>query len=205
MSVGPTQGADGTSISSARIDKQGAAVVIQRADKYGEDTLRGVRYGACDQSGTAPGTALGTTAHFTLYNPQGSGKRLRVHKVSTGYISGTLGAGTLFHCINNSTTQTAPSSGTLLTSRCLDVGITTAGVAVARTGGTVVQPVAIRPFCSFGAELASTVNGLQTATEDVDGDLVIEPGCSYQLQAIAAAGTTPLLATGVSWEEEAIV
>ena len=44
-------------------------------------------------SGVAPGTAIGTTAAFTLYNPVGSGVNMVVLQGLMSYVSGTLGAG----------------------------------------------------------------------------------------------------------------
>src|SRR5690349_1111995 len=44
-------------------------------------------------TGVAPGTAIGTTAAFSLYNPIGSGVNLVVLSGRMGYVSGTLGAG----------------------------------------------------------------------------------------------------------------
>ena len=185
--VGPTSQADG-SYTQNRSGKTGEQIVTNAHGKYYEASHRGVLFGACEQgTGVAPGTALGTTAALVLYNPQGSGKRLAIKKVAVGYISGTLGAGTLYHCINNSATQTAPSSGT------------------ARVGATVVQPVAYRPFATLSAELASTANQIANLYEDLDGEIVLEPGTSYQLQAVAAAGSTPKITAGISWEEISIV
>lgn len=170
--------------------------------KYFEPSVRGFLFAACEQgSGVAPGTALGTTAFFVLYNPANSGFRLSVKKANVGYISGTLGAGTLYHCVLNTLTQTAPSGGTLLTTQCADVGGGFTGVGVARVGATVVQPLAYRPFVTLNAMLASTATNPIDLWEDLDGEIVLEPGTTYQMQAIAAAGSTPKLTVGVSWEE----
>ena len=202
--VGPVSSADG-SYNPARADKEGAQVVSQAHGRYFEGSRRGNSFGAgTTGSGVAPGTAIGTTAAGCLYNPVGSGYVLSIQKVSVGYISGTLGAGTLFHCANPTTTQTAPSSGTANTIVCLDVGNSTTAVGVFRSGATTVAPTILRPLCSLTALLATTAVGLYQILEDVAGEIVIEPGCSYQIQAVAAAGTSPLIAIGVSWEEIAI-
>jgi hypothetical protein len=203
--VGPVSNADGSN-NQNRTAKTGELVVSQAHGKYFEASHRGVLFAACEQgSGVAPGTALGTTAALVLYNPQGSGKRLSIKKVAVGYISGTLGAGTLYHCINNSATQTAPSSGTALTPVASDVGNTATPVGQARAGATVGQPVAYRPFVTLSAELASTASPMQDLYEDIDGEIVLEPGTSYQLQSVAAAGSTPKITAGVTWDEITIV
>ena len=46
---------------------------------------------------------------------------------------------------------------------------------------------------------------MQELNEDIDGEIVLEPGTSYQLQAVAAAGTTPKITAGITWEEITIV
>jgi hypothetical protein len=203
--VGPVTQADGT-YGQPRSDKTGAGVVTQAHGKYYEAAHRGVLFSACEQgTGIAPGTALGTTALLSLYNPTGSGKRLVIKKVAVGYISGTLGAGTLYHCVNSTTTQTAPSGGTLLTTQPSDVGNAPASVGVARVNSTVVQPLAYRPLAIIGAATAALTAFPAVCFEDVDGEIVIEPGCSYQLQAVAAAGTSPKVSPSVTWEEATVV
>lgn len=207
FAVGPTSGGDGTLITTPRAGKTAEATVGQAHGKYYEAASRCVLFAACEQgTGIAPGTALGTTALFALYNPAASGKRLAIKKVSVGYISGTLGAGTLYHCIDKTTTQVAPSSGTALTAVCTDIGTGGTPQGVPRVNATVAATiVAYRPFCSLSALLASTAVGLYALTEDVDGSIIIEPGCSYQLQGITAAGTSPKLTVGVEWEEIPVI
>lgn len=204
--VGPTASSDGTyNLLTPRIDKTGALVVQPSGGKYGECSLRGLTYVAADQgSGAAPGTALGTTAFFALYNPAGNTFRFRIQKVRVAYVSGTLGLGVLYHCALKTTTQTAPSGGTALTNLCLDVGNGNVGTGVARTGGTVVQPVAIGPMCFFTVSDGTGVVFPPIWSEDLEGEIVVEPGCTYQLQAIAGAGTSPKLTASVTWTEEPI-
>ncbi|HYD99853.1 MAG TPA: hypothetical protein VEH84_10750, partial [Alphaproteobacteria bacterium] len=170
-------------------------------------------FGAQEQgSGVAPGTALGTTACLALYNPRGSGKLLSITRVSLGYVSGTLGAGTVFHCANVPTDTGAvgavasPSGGTSLSVYNRRFGYqvqaaSAAPVGLARVGATVTAPVAIGVFCSLQASLATTAVAPWMMVDDVAGRIVIEPGFCYQLQAVAAAGSTPLVSPGVEWEE----
>jgi hypothetical protein len=201
LGVAVARGTPGSGIN-AREDQTLAQCVAMAHGKYVEASVRGMLFTACEQgTGIAPGTALGTTAFFVLYNPANSGKRLAIAKVNVGYISGTLGAGTLYHCVLSTTTQTAPSGGTLLTSQCADVGNPATAVGVARVNATVVQPLAYRPFVTLNAMLATTATNPIDLWEDLDGEIVLEPGTTYQLQAIAAAGTSPKLTVGVTWEE----
>lgn len=165
--------------------------------------LRGTLFGACLPAGVAPGTAVGTTAALVLYNPAGSGVKIALRKVSAGYLSGTLGAGTLFHCVNPTTTQTAPSGGTAVTGLNLDAGRANAPVAAGLVsfGATVVAPTATRPFCSLSPILASSVVQPFQLEDDLTDEIILEPGTSYQIQAVAAAGSSPKIVLGIIWEE----
>ena len=206
--VGPQSGGDGTyALTSPRIDKTGSAVVQQSGGKYGETSLRQLTFCANDSgAGITPVTSISTTAMLVLYNPAGNNMRLRVQKVAAGYVSGTLSSGPVYHCANISTTQTAPSGGTLLTNKCLDIGSGAVGTGVVRTGATVASgTVTLRHFFSTSPILATTAVPIPRWTEDVDGEFVVEPGASYQIQAVqAGAGTSPLVTLGVSWTEEPI-
>lgn len=148
---------------------------------------------------------------FSLYNPQ-SAFRLAIKKVRIAYLSGTLGAGTIFHCANvfSTTGIAVPTSGTLLTAVCNDAGRPTGQtgarpVGVPRTGSTVTTPTPLGPICSMGAALASTPLGLEAVIDDVDGEIVIEQGYCYQIQAVAAGGSSPVVALSVTWEEVPLV
>lgn len=214
--VGPQYGGNNTpGPATGRQGFAGDAIVGQAHGKYFEAAAQGVLFGAQEQgSGVAPGTALGTTAMLALYNPRLSGKLLVVKKVSLGYISGTLGAGTVYHCGNLPTDTSAgalgaigaPSGGTGLNTYSRRFGnqvrlSSAAPVGLARVNCTVTTPVAVRAFCGLQASLASTAVAPWILTEDVDGEFVIEPGFCYQMQAIAASGNTPLVSPGVTWEE----
>lgn len=208
MAVGPVIGADGSIPASGRQGKTGEAIVAHAHGRYYEPSSRAVVFSAGSQGvGVAPGTALGTTALFALYNPVASGKRLAILRASIGYVSGTLGAGVILHCANPfiaGTAVAAPSSGTLLTNYCTNIGNQSgaASVAVARTGATVTTPLAVLgAICSLQASLASTAVAPWQVIDDVGGLIVVEPGFCYQIQSVAAAGSTPLVTPSVTWEE----
>jgi hypothetical protein len=200
--VGPLFSSDGTT-PAARGGKTGEIVVGQAHGKYYEAASRGNLYQASiGASGQAPGTAIGTTAFFALFNPKGSGKRLVVSRASIGYISGTLGAGTLFWCCINDPTQAAPSGGTAPTPVNCDIGAANNSVAVPRYNATLpISPTILRPMAVSDAELATSVVGLRNVIEDIDGEFVVEPGCVLALEGVMAAGTSPLLTAGLTWEE----
>ncbi len=208
MSVGPVLGADGTTPATGRQSKTGEAAVAQAHGKYYEASSRGVLFAACDQgAGVAVTTAISTTSILSLYNPVGSGKRLSIKRRYAVYFSGTIGTGVLYDCVNNNPTQAAPSSGTVLSSTNLDVGNQSgvAAVGVVRVASTVVAPVAVIPAAYLAPELATSVTAPQQNYEDLDGCITIEPGCSYQMQAVAAAGSSPKLSPAIIWEEIPIV
>jgi hypothetical protein len=150
-------------------------------------------------SGVAPGTTLSTTAGFALYNPHDSDVDLAIQKVVAGYISGTLGAGTIFHLANPIAVSATPS-GTAIAEQAARLG-GSPPKGVALTTATIVAPTIIRPFASLGASLATTAVQPWQVWEDVDGAIVVPPGTLYALHAAAAGGTSPLIAYGVTWEE----
>lgn len=202
LRVGPTLGGDGT-LPPQRADKEGATVACNNKGKYAEPSTRGQLFCASvGAAGVAPGTALGAAAALALYNPSGSQVRLEVCKVAAGFISGTLGAGTIYHTGYNAQGATALSGGTALTPSCMDIGNTAASKAKAGAGSSLAgTPGVLYPFCSVGAELATTPVGIYQSYEDVDGAITIEPGCAWALEGVAAAGTTPLMSFGVAWRE----
>ena len=170
--------------------------------RYREAVLRGnVYHASVGSAGVAPGTALGTTAAFTLYNPAGSGKNLVILQASLAYISGTLGAGAVVYAANSNPIAAAVT-GTGLTevNGLVGSGNTPVGQAM-HTATLPATPTIVRPFCSLTALLATTAVEPYTVIDDVDGALAIAPGCAVSLEAIAAAGTTPLVLFGMTWEE----
>lgn len=200
FAVGPTPGGTGTNaVQGNRIDKTGAQVVGQGHGKYYQANECRQLFGACYSAGAAPGATISTTAHLSLQAVVSSTVWLSVCRVRTAYVSGTIGTGTMFHCVNPTTTQTAPSSGNAPTVVNLSGG--GAGSGVVRAGSTVVAPTVYSPYLTLDPMLATSVLGLPLKVEDMDGEILLQPGASYQLQSIAAAGSSPLLASGVVWEE----
>lgn len=205
--VGEVLGGDGTTPGSGRQGKTGESIVGLAHGKYYEAASRGRLAFASDAAGVATVTSISTTAIISLYNPINSGRRLSLCKVSFAYFSGTLGAGPIYHCVTpqvSGTAQTAPTGGTSITSRWSAQNIMTqaaAPVGTVMTGGTVVAPIIYRPFCSVDAELASSVVGAKAIVEDMDGEIVLDPGASYQVQSVCAAGSTPKVTIGLLWEE----
>ena len=116
-----------------------------------------------------------------------------------GYVSGTLGAGSIWHLVNEDDQQTVPT-GTPITEIPGKAG-GPGPKCIALTTATIVAPSIVRPFCSLGASLATTAAAPWQVRDEVDGAIIIPPGCAYSLHGTAAAGTTPLVVFGVTWEE----
>lgn len=204
--TGPVFSADGPSSFDVRQANRGELVVQEAGGKYKEATKRGGVFSAVTAAtGVAPGTALGTTAAFCLYNPAGSGKRLCLQKVGMGQISGTMGAGTVW--ITGSAAGDAVPTGTAIAVRNRDIGGSNSCVAQAFTTATVTTTAAkmIDILATLTEEVVGTTTGPTEVTEkDVDGEITIEPGNFICIHSTAAAGSSPLVVFKASWEEEGI-
>lgn len=167
-----------------------------------EQVKRGnVFSGVTAVTGVAPGTAIGTTAAFALYNPSNSGVDLVVLKASMSYLSGTLGIGFVNWIYHTATVQAgAAVTGTAITSVCLN-GSGRGAKGKPLTTATVVAGTLTRPFGNLPPMLATSVLTPWRLDDDVDGALVVPPGAAVSLQATAAAGTSPLVIFGCTWEE----
>jgi len=203
--VGPVTSSDGTT-PTFRATRSSSAVVQQSAGKYSEAVLRGNCYWAsAGATGQGVNATIGTTAMFALGNPAGSGKRLRIYQVGLGYVSGTLGAATIFHAVNTSSTEAMPTAGTAVTP--INALITGPNNSVAKCtfGSTLpATPTAIGALTSTFAELATTANAMQPQVFDIDGSIMVDQGGIWSLAAAGTAGTTPVLTYSVFWEEVAL-
>lgn len=201
--VGPQTLGDGVS-APFRLGRTGETIVQELHGRYYEAVKRGNVYVASTgAAGVAPGTALSTTPPLTIYNPAGTGVDLVVMQSWLAYISGTLGAGALVWGVNNNPVQAAPTGGTTLTPINALIS-SNLGKGKAYQGSTLAAaPTIFRPFCSLGASLATTAVQPWQVYEPTDGAIVIPQGCSASLQAIAAAGTSPLVLLSATWEEVA--
>lgn len=198
--VGEQSNGDGNQ-PAIRAGRQGEAIVSQLHGRYYEQALRGrLFYAQTALTGVAPGTALGTTGAFSLYNPVASGKNLVILEGAMGYVSGTLGAGVV-NWAANTNPSAAATTGTAITAVNALLG-GAASVAAPRTTSTLpVTPTAVRVFGSLQASLASTAVAPWQIRDVVDGAIIVTPGCTITLHATAAAGSSPLVVFSVLWEE----
>lgn len=197
--VGSVARADGDG-GAVRLCRTGEVAVSSAHARFQEAVIRGNCYSAnTAATGVAPGTAIGTTGAFTLHNLIGSGKRLVILRASMGYISGTLGAGTVHYLGNNS--AAAVPTGTAITPVNLATFEAAGSAARAFTTSTITAPALLGNFCSMGASLASTAIAPWQVVDEVDGLYSINPGCSLTLHATAAGGSSPVVVFGMQWEE----
>jgi hypothetical protein len=151
-------------------------------------------------AGVAPGTALSTTPPMAVLNPLNSGYNLAVLKTSIGYVSGTLGAGSIVYAFVTPQ-ATVPTGGTELTPVSDLIG-QIRGAGRAFSGSTLSgTPLIIRPAYNMGAALATTALGVSVCQDLVEGEIMIPPATCFVMQGVAAAGTTPLVILSVVWEE----
>jgi hypothetical protein len=201
--VGIQQAADGSQ-STLRTSRTGALVATLGHASYAESALRGSMMEVSTAvAGVAPGTVLSTAPPMALWNPPSSGKNLIVTKASMGYISGTLGAGSV--CLAAVLSQvTVPTGGTELTPVCSMLGMPR-GVGRVFTLSTFVSvPQIIRPLFTVGAFLATTPQVPVDCVDVLDGSIIVTPGTALVLQEVGAAGTAPLVCFAFTWEEVAL-
>lgn len=196
-------GTDGQQRAAA-LSKRLAALASNVAGKYYTDTKSArVFHAATAVTGVAPGTAVGTTAAFTLYNPVGSGVDLVVLVATMGYVSGTLGAGVIDY-VANTNPGAAAVTGTAIVPVNGYLGGAVSQARAFTTATLPASPTVMRPFCSLTASLATTAVAPFQVEDVVDGAIVVSPGCALSLEATAAGGSTPLVQLGMTWIEETV-
>lgn len=187
-------------VDTARLTNTGGLVVGAAHGEHYEATSRGGVFFATNATSVAPGTAITTTIGTYLHNPLGSDVFLSLIAVSMGYISGTLGAGATY-LTSHVGKAVANPTGTAIAPRKTRLGSSCQGQALAFTTATVATQYIIRPLWSFGAILATSDFPVFQCKNQINGEVVVPPGFGVGIHSIAAAGTTPLVRVGVSWEE----
>lgn len=194
--------ADGD-VCIARMGKDSSLIVGEAHGQFFESSSRNISAYAASSAGVAPGTTVAaTTASIWLHNPIGSDVFLAVTSCRIGYISGTLGAGTLFWTTVTGRQQANPTAGTDLTPRSARVTASFTPKGQVRSGTTVAaNMVPLRPICSMGAILATSAVRPYVVHDYLAGEIVVAPGYGVGMRAQAAAGTSPLLSYGIRWIE----
>lgn len=202
--TGLTKAATGQLDPLLSLTNDGASYISQAHLKNVEVIRQAKTFTFCTPvAGVAPGTALSTTPPLTVYNPINSGVYLAVGEVGLGYISGTLGGGAIVLAGNPSLVQAAPTGGTPLTPQCNFLGFVV-GKALGYQGATLAAtPGIICPVFTIGAWVGTTPD-MMALSRDFAGSYLLAPGASISLQAIAGAGTSPLVLLSMSVEEVSI-
>lgn len=200
--VGLIAKADGD-VAPARLDRSGSQVMVQGRGFLTEPASRGLLFNVSTAvAGVAPGTALTTSPPFTLWNPSTSGKNVSILKSFLGYVSGTLGGGSIVYASYNQGAS-APTGGSELTSGIKNGLLSGAAPSSRVFQGSVIggTPTIIRPSFVLGAALATTPTFQAVATDNIDGSIVIPPGYAFCMAEVGAAGTSPLVMFGLLFEE----
>lgn len=193
-----------SALGTVRGDNTGAMMIQQAHAEYAEPSQLGKFMEVSTAiAGVAPGTTLSTTPPMAVWNPPSSGFNLSIVKCSIGYVSGTLGAGSILYAYYTSQT-TVPSTGTELTPvNCLLGG--PRGVGRAFQGSTLAgTPSILRPMCFTGPMLATSVFQPSAVIDITEGAITVPPGAVFVMQGLMGAGTSPLMLFAVCWEEVAL-
>lgn len=188
-----------------RFTKHNALGIADVAPHFYEYAIRGKAfYFHTAATGVAPGTAIGTTAAFCIFNAKGSGVNVIVLWGGMGYVSGTLGAGFISWCTNVNLAEAVPT-GTAITGRpALIGGAAPAGANGLTTATLASTPNPARPFANTDAFVGTLTTNPFQVYDLVDGAIVIPPGGNVSLQATAGAGTSPLVVYSALVAEEPI-
>ena len=184
-----------------RLGHAGEIVVDDAHGRFYEAVYRGNVYTASTAvAGVAPGTALATTAQcIMLYNPTGNAKNFVLLRSALGYVSGTLGAGSMVY---GTSAQIVATTGTAVTPKnCLLGNAATPTATVTAAAGCTSAPTIVRPAFTLGAFLATTAAVNPPLIDEIAGEFVLIPGNVFVMSGIAAAGTSPLVLASLTWEE----
>lgn len=200
--VGPQTLADGAK-ALPRLGRSGESVVQHLHGMRYEIVKRGNVFSAATAvAGVDHGSSLATSPPFCLYNPANSGVELSILSATMGYVSGTLGAGVIVYAVSSNPSGTAPT-GTAISPVNQKSFSATGSKAQAFTTATVATaPTLLRPAWNVSAELATTALAAFAVKDDANGEILVPEGGFVVLQGVCgAAGTTPRVMFGMTWEE----
>ena len=173
--------------------QDGVVVGSDGYSRYSEGTRRGELFTltlSATSTGVAAGNIAGAAAaavtQFGLINPLGSGKNLELVKFGMGVISGTPGAGPLFHgfITNISSLNVSGPGGTVRSNLLGGTGSTVAipwsSIAGSALTGSTQTP-AVQRLADFSATntAQAVANGHVRAIEEIAGELIVPPGVMW--------------------------
>jgi hypothetical protein len=207
--VGPQICTDGVPVQE-RASRDGSIVGVNAHGFYQEPVYRNGVFSltlAATTGGVAAGNIVSAAAaaatQFALFNPAASGKMLVLLRFRMGIISGTPGAGPLFHgYIGN--VPTATPTGSILNNMLGGAQSSVArSYATGTTGTTLTGGLApvTQILSNFSSTATAQASPYEVTTDDVlDGQLIVPPGAGW-LPLWGAAGTTLLCGYSITWEE----
>lgn len=193
--AGPRIIADG-GYSELRLSRDATLIVGDGHARFREAVARGNCYLAANQSGSAVTNLNSTATGLILSNPAGSGVNLDLWEIGFAATAAPGAATTLQLAANvNPLAAATTHTSALVVRNCL-LGGPTRSAAFADSSATLpASPVAILNLAS--PALAASEITPPTMVFDVSGKVIVGPGCTISLSALAAV-------TGVAhfiWEE----
>lgn len=142
-------------------------------------------YWASTQAGVATSTGLSTTqTGFTLTNPLGSGKSLIILQIRGALTTAPAAIATVVAAVGT-VNATAVTQTTPLTVRNVNVGVTKTGAGLAASAVTLpAAPVVVR---GLGGPVATGSVSQPQIVDNVEGAIVIGPGCTLNINSLTTA------------------
>lgn len=206
--AGPQVYKDGSK-NTIRQDRLGAAVITKFHGKYSEQTARGNVYCATSAAGGIQTNSATSPSHvpISLQNPTGSKKNLyllRTHLLPT-VTNGTVVTGAFAYYGVSSASFSGLSFATI-NPTFIGAAAVNKSVALCPASGVVsnaTDAYLIMPFATkFGTVAISQTTGLpQRLIDDVDGQIVIPPGCILFLHQTIADSPNITAIVAFVWEE----
>jgi hypothetical protein len=199
--------------TALRGTQDGAVCAADAYASYYEGTARGEIFSltlnaitTAVAAGNLVGAAAAASTQFGLINPLNNTKNLVLLKFGMGVISGTPGAGPLFHgYISNIQSLTAASAGGTIRSNILG-SPGSAAVPWSLAAGSALTGSTGLPLTQRLADFSATntaqaiANGHVRCIEDLRGDIIVPPGVMW-LPLWGAAGTSLLCGYSITWQE----
>jgi hypothetical protein len=196
---GPRPGSTG--FIGQRSSKDGHQIVQDGHSHYQQAVLDGNVWIGANPLGTPVTTQAGlsaTTPALTLFNPYGSGKLLVLWRITVGLNAAPAAASTLVLAANITQLQAIPASNTLGTITNANLGLAGGlGAAVGQCYRITTLPAAPVAVRYLGSVSAASLVAFAQIIDNVDGELVLQPGVAISIQATTAAA----IFGSFTWEE----
>jgi len=195
--VGPARYGDDME-AQWRQGNQGETIVGQLNPEHYEQVLRGNGFVYSAAAAGAALAAFGVNSAPFIWNPTGSGKNLVIVKVAVGLASVTATAGhVVYGFMQNMGSQIGTAqpvvSGTFVAPTNLLIGAGNQSVIrFAPTTVTLLAATAATFFSTMGLGQATAATGATSpfmAVDNIDGAIIIPPGCAFVIGASATIST----------------